>query len=73
MTYTVYVNQANRRIVVHAENCRNVAQHGGVSNTYPPTGWYCGPFANREGAHWVANRMESWTNWDQENCSQCDV
>ena len=70
--FTVYMNLPNRRIVVHAESCSNVKKRGGVSHAYPPTGWYCEPFADREGAHWLANRMEHWTNWDQYVCSECN-
>ena len=40
MPYEVYVNRPNNKAIIHDINCRFLRQHGGVSSTYPPSGYY---------------------------------
>ncbi len=42
MAYEVYVNHPNNKAIIHDAACRTLRQHGGVSSTYPPSGYYSG-------------------------------
>ena len=67
-TYVLYENRSNRQVTVHKNPCRFVGQHGFVSQTFPPTGWYTGPFKNRRSAEWKANL----TGFQKFICSECN-
>ena len=73
--FVVYMNRVSphEHITVHDDQCRYVRQHGGVSDRYPPTGWYCEFFAETRQAHYVANFMADRTGWPRQLCPSCEA
>ena len=69
--YIIYENWTLRRLVIHQMGCPQVAKRGGISGTYPPTSWYCGPFGTARQAQWKvkADRRD----WTQDTCGTCDA
>ena len=71
--YVIYMNRVNPHITVHYQDCSRVGQQGGVSDTYPPTGWYCHGFDEARHARWVARFMADRTGWPIWGCSTCEA
>ena len=65
--YVIYVDWGRKVARIHRADCPNVRAYGGVSSSYPPSGWYIDGLADLRTAEWVAGRQTGLTP-DQHEC-----
>ena len=65
--FVVYVNRVHRFANIHKSGCSYIRSHGGVSQTYPPTGWYLQGFDTLRKAEYAAR----WSGFRVEKCGNC--
>ena len=71
MPYVIYMNRVHEYTTLHEDHCRAVEQHGGISTTYPPTGWYVRGLETKQGAEWVRALLSRAVGYRCDPCGLC--
>ncbi len=65
--FVVYVNRVHKVANIHRSECSFVGSHGGVSQTYPPNGWYLQGFDTSKSVEYTAR----WSQFHVSSCPNC--
>jgi len=65
MSYSIYVNDHNSRVVVHDEDCNEVKKHGGQGKGY----WVDCLDTYEDAWEWIEENIDD--DYDCHDCSKC--